>query len=166
MANVNVIMPPRTAALSGPRQEYGSVKVNHLSTITGPERMVNKVAPDATPRKQKQAATVKAAKPKDTRQGPVPSKNDKGKRPYKGPELQTRFAKALIIDNKDTEIEDAPKDSFNSEDEPAAEDSFTSATDHTAQQWKSCMEDESDLDSDSGEDVVVKRRIVHSLLLL
>ena len=123
----------------------------------------DKQAPDATPRKQKQAATLKATKPKDTRQGPAPSKNDKGKRSYKGPELQTRFAKALMIDKKDTEIEDVPEDSYISEDEPNAEDSFTSATDHTAPQWKSCMEDESDLDSDSGENVVVKRRIVHSL---
>jgi len=32
------------------------------------------------------------------------------------------FAKALIIDNMDTEIEDAPEDSYTSEDEPAAED--------------------------------------------
>ena len=63
----------------------------------------------------------------------------------------------------DTEIEDAPEDSFTSEDEPAAEDSFTSATEHTAQQWKSCMEDDSDLQSDSEEEVEVKRRTVQSL---
>jgi hypothetical protein len=137
----------------------GQPPVNHHWT-----RENGQQAADATRNnnKQKQAATVKTTKPKDTRQRPVHSKNDKGKGPHKGPELQTRFAKALSIDNMETvtsDIEDAPplQDSTDEAmDEPAAEDSFTSATEHTAQQWKSCMENDSDLQSDSEEEVDVR----------
>jgi hypothetical protein len=106
--------------------------------------------------KQKQATTAAVTNKQPVRQRlhPQPSKG-KGK-------LPTRFAKALLIQTSETsDLNNISP--LQDSDVVMEEDSFTSAIDNTEPQWKSVHEDESELESDSEEEVEVKRRTVQSL---
>ena len=109
--------------------------------------------------KQKQAITAALTNRQPVRQRlhPQPAKDTKGKG-----KLPTRFAKALLIQTSETsDLNNISP--LQDSDVVMEEDSFTSAIDNTEPQWKSVHEDESELESDSEEEVEVKRRTVQSL---
>jgi hypothetical protein len=100
--------------------------------------------------KHKQAAAVTNKQPIRQRPQPQPVKDNKGKG-----KLPMRFAKALLIQTSTSEtagLDDTSPVQDNSDvvmEESAQEDSFTSAIDHTKPQWKSVLENESEIETDS-----------------